>query len=144
MFPVAETHKSSEFSIKNEYADRIESILASKDVSEKDKQVALTRFYMTILDETTIAMNLEGEKVKGGLSQEPSYSDKVNGQDRGDWAVLDIFFKIIVTEPQSGQVFSIYDGSGAQDSGMDSLPVTERVVDRLITDGQQELLPTLP
>ena len=136
----AYTTDMNNFIINEDYAKHIESYLSDENISEADKQAAIFYFYKTVIDETTIALNMEGNYLDG--SSLTNQSDRIGSKDVGDVAVQELFYEY---ETQIyGQTETASDVAGMTDTGRGDFSGTKETVRRLRESGKSELIPTIP
>jgi hypothetical protein len=127
---VAFTPNSKEIQIDAGYAKAIDAILGSSEFSTEDKQAAITKFYETLLDETT----LTGYKTGFG---------KPDVGDAGNDAKMEIFH-IKKVKTDTGETVEVNEYGGDVDAGHSELTGTKRMIERKKQEGNTEVLPTIP
>ncbi len=105
-------------------------MLGDDKVSFEDKQAAITKFYATLIDETTHTGDL---KVNGGK----------NAPEVGRDAT-DAIFNTIHVESEKGKYINVIDLGPDQDVGNKDVSNTKDMIKRKTREGGTDVIPTVP
>ncbi|KAA5533661.1 hypothetical protein F0919_14080 [Taibaiella lutea] len=126
----AHTSNSKDIQIDYDYAKNLDNMLSDKNVSQEDKQAAITKFYGTMIDETTHTGDL-----KDGFRS----ADEVGGDAK------DEIFHLEPVTLEDGTTIKVYEVGDIDDpTNNKDLSGTKNMIDRKKSEGKSEVLPTVP